>query len=101
VLSCFHCGASLPAPPPGGHVGRRDACPSCHRDLHACVQCANWDHATRVCREPAAAADQPRDRELANFCDWFRLGPRGTAAGGADAAARARSAADALFKPKR
>ncbi len=89
----------LPPLLPGSHVGRRDTCPSCHRDLHACVQCANWEPSARTCQEPSA--ETVRDREVANFCDWFRPGARGSARGGTDAAAaRARAAADALFKPK-
>ncbi len=94
--ACYHCGAALLAPPSGTQVGRRDTCPGCHRDLHACVQCANWDPSARVCREPQA--EEVRDREVANFCDWFRLGPRGSARADADARARARAAADALFR---
>ncbi len=96
--ACYHCGTSLPALPPGSQVGRRDTCPGCHRDLHACVQCANWDPFARVCREPQA--EEVRNREVANFCDWFRLGPRGSAQADAEARARARAAAEALFRPK-
>lgn len=98
MSGCYHCGAPLPAVGGGVGIGRRDTCAGCHRDLHACVQCANWDPSARICREPSAEA--VRDREVANFCDWFRLGPRGSRAGQADAAAKARAAADALFKPK-
>ncbi len=98
MLACYHCATPLPPLPPGGRIGRRDTCPGCHRDLHACVQCANWDPDARLCREPQA--EEVRDREAANFCEWFRLGPRGSARADADARARARAAAEALFRPK-
>jgi hypothetical protein len=96
--TCAFCHGTLPALAAGARVGRRDTCPHCQRDLHACVQCANWDASGRLCREPAAQTEQPRDRELANFCDWYRPSDRPGAGRAGDAAARARAAADALFK---
>ena len=98
MTACYHCGTPLPTLAPGARFGRRDTCAGCHRDLHACVQCASFEPSARTCQEPSA--ELVRDREVANFCDWYRPGGRGSRVGQADAAARARAAADALFKPR-
>jgi predicted RNA-binding Zn-ribbon protein involved in translation (DUF1610 family) len=57
-------------------AGRRDECPSCGAELHACLNCQHYDaRLQRGCREPQAA-DEVRDVVRANFCQWFdhRLG---------------------------
>ncbi|NTU59971.1 MAG: hypothetical protein HGA98_02805, partial [Deltaproteobacteria bacterium] len=65
-MTCARCGAALPAPP----YGRRDTCPGCTADLHACVQCAHYSPGSyNDCREPQA--DRVTDKERSNFCDWF------------------------------
>jgi len=56
-------------------VGRRDACPSCGRDLHCCFQCHFYDeNAHHQCLEPQA--DYVSEKDQANFCDYFRFDPR-------------------------
>ena len=67
-LVCWKCGASL-----AGKLlplSRRDACPSCRTDLHACRLCRHFDvyHAGQ-CREPAAG--RVADKARANDCGWF------------------------------
>lgn len=53
--------------------GRRDVCPGCGRDLHACLQCRFYDKdAYHQCREPQA--DWVSDKESSNFCDYFEFG---------------------------
>ena len=57
-----------------GRVMRKDVCPRCRRDLHACVQCRFYDPGYHNrCREPRAA--MVRDRDRANVCDYFELAP--------------------------
>lgn len=66
---CWSCGASiaqLSLP-----LTRLDECPACTAQLHVCRMCVSFD-ATRArsCREEGA--DDVREKERANFCDWFR-----------------------------
>ncbi len=92
--SCFHCkklNISL------GKIGFRDECDSCRSDLHVCKNCEFYDpKAYNECRE--TSADVVREKERANFCDFFN----GREAGAAvmDKAAQLKAAAEALFKKK-
>lgn len=96
MAACYFCGAALD---PGMRVPREAGCPSCARDLHACVQCRFYDpHAHNMCREPQA--EWVTDRERRNFCDYFQLNPAGKGSGQADRATKARSKLDQLFQPK-
>jgi hypothetical protein len=58
----------MPADRPPGF---NEACESCGKDLHACLNCAfyrkgaRWDCAETI-GEPVA------DKERRNHCDWFR-----------------------------
>lgn len=53
-------------------LGRREECPACHADLHACRQCTFFDPAApQGCREPVA--DPVKDKDRANFCGYFTL----------------------------
>ncbi|MFM2153410.1 MAG: hypothetical protein RL199_1845 [Pseudomonadota bacterium] len=77
---------------------RRDECPHCGAELHACVNCQHFDaRYVRGCQEPSAVAEEAvRDTDRANFCQWFdhRRGP--PASGGASTS-EAKAAFDALF----
>ena len=68
VLACYRCGenlASLSLP-----LSRRDLCPACSTELHVCRMCGHYDpQAVDQCREDDA--ERVRDKETANFCDWF------------------------------
>lgn len=90
---CGRCGARLPII--GNQVGRRDACPQCEAELHACIHCRHYDlTVAKACKEPFA--EVPGDKESANFCEFFQIG----AGGNRSEAARESllSAAEALFK---
>ncbi len=90
-MTCARCGAALP----DGPVSRRDACPSCRADLHACVQCEFYaPGAYNDCREPQA--ERVIDKERSNFCDYFR--PGGGAPSPEAARLDAKARLDALFK---
>ena len=97
MSACRFCGASLD---PKMKIFRETECPSCGRDLNACVQCRNFDrNAHNMCREPQA--EWVTDRERRNFCDYFVLNPAGGAGAGIpDREKSARSKLDQLFKPK-
>ncbi|HTW37853.1 MAG TPA: hypothetical protein VMD49_04725 [Steroidobacteraceae bacterium] len=93
-LVCWKCGASLAAltlP-----LRRLDECPKCRAELHVCRMCVDYD--TRIakhCREPTA--EEVREKERANFCDFFK--PRAGAYTAPNTAEvdRARSELDKLF----
>jgi predicted RNA-binding Zn-ribbon protein involved in translation (DUF1610 family) len=80
-----------------GTVGRRDSCPACGDDLHACVQCAFYDlSASDQCREPQA--ERVGDKQQANFCEFFRSSPAEVAEVRSSGAQDARARLEALFK---
>lgn len=91
ALVCWSCGTALTEKLPL----RREARCACGADLHCCRLCTNFEAKWRQgCREPRA--EEPRARDAANFCDWFK--PKPGAFGGADPAAPARDALSDLFK---
>jgi hypothetical protein len=93
-LVCWKCGASvaeLPLP-----LSRLAECPKCRAYLHACRMCRFYDpRITSQCQEDRA--EEVRDKEHANFCDWFK--PRPDAHRPPDAArtSAAKTKLDALF----
>jgi hypothetical protein len=91
IARCHECGRELELK---ATVGRRDTCEACDAELHCCLMCRHYDaHAAKQCKEPQA--EPPRDKDRANFCDFFDLGsgPREEA----DPAADAKAAFDRLF----
>lgn len=76
-------------------VGFRKECSHCRADLHVCKNCTFYDpKAYNECRE--TSADVVREKERANFCDFFS--PRQGAASVDDQKNAQRTAAEALFK---
>jgi len=71
-LVCWKCGKSiedLPLP-----LGRLSECKACHAELHVCKLCEFYDpHVADQCREPVA--DFVKEKERANFCDYFKPRP--------------------------
>jgi predicted RNA-binding Zn-ribbon protein involved in translation (DUF1610 family) len=50
----------------------RDECPHCGIDLHVCLNCLFYDEGkANRCRE--SQADYVKDRDRANYCDYFRF----------------------------
>jgi hypothetical protein len=91
---CFSCGTATKYE---GPLGRREECPKCRADLHSCKNCQHYDaKAYNECREPSA--DVVREKDRANFCDFFAPGSGGASAGKSKADLLA--AAEALFKKK-
>jgi hypothetical protein len=68
---CGTCGGKLEIV--GNTVGRRETCPHCDAELHACIHCRHFDDTVaKGCREPFA--EVPEDKTDANFCDFFQIG---------------------------
>jgi hypothetical protein len=97
MSACHFCGTTLDAKM---RIVKDTECPSCRRDLHACVQCRFFDRtAHNMCRE--SQAEWVTDRDRRNFCDYFALNlAAGKGAGSSDRALTARSKLDQLFKTK-
>jgi hypothetical protein len=89
---CFHCKKKVPLLVA---LGRKEECPFCRWDLHVCRNCEFFDSQSyNECREPQA--EVVREKERANFCDYFR--PRSTEPRAGKTAADLLAAAEALFK---
>lgn len=90
---CHRCGAALGPDRPS----RRDVCAACGADVRACLNCGF--HAPGLhgdCREPAA--EQVRDKERANFCEFFAFAPGKLPPAGGEEGAGARAELEALFR---
>jgi hypothetical protein len=97
-LVCWKCGASLAdySLP----LRRLEECRTCSAELHVCKMC-EW-YSTSVakhCREPIA--EEVKEKERANFCDYYKSRPGAYSAAPLDAAARAKSDLEALFGGKK
>lgn len=94
--TCPLCGAALALVE--GFVSRKEACPGCHKDLHACHACRFYDtRAHNQCREPRAEWQPHRDK--GNFCDFFELAAGSAAAPDAgDKEAERKRRLDDLFR---
>lgn len=94
LMKCFFCGTEYS----GDKIHFRDNCPSCGRDLHICHSCFFFDpHAHQQCLE--SVNDPVRDKERANFCEYFRPGGKQQANGNLKSNA-ALEQLEALFKKK-
>jgi hypothetical protein len=68
IMLCHHCRKEVKVE---RRISRTDECPHCGYDVHACLNCSNYDPAAHNrCREPQA--EWVTDREKANFCDFFQ-----------------------------
>ena len=67
-IACYSCGASLSRL--SLPLTRRDLCPECGVELHVCRMCVQFDPKVPAqCREDDA--EDVKEKELANFCEWF------------------------------
>lgn len=93
-LKCWRCGAglaglSLP-------LGRLEECPACSMPLHVCRMCRFFDASVpRQCREDDA--EEVREKERPNFCDYFKPTPHAFSPQAIDAESAARRRLEALF----
>lgn len=97
ALVCWKCGASLAEltlP-----LRRLEECRQCQAELHACKLCEWYSiGVAKHCREPVA--EEVKDKERANFCDYFKPRDDAYSAKNTDAAAKAQAELDALFGGK-
>lgn len=71
-LVCWKCGASLAALPLP--LSREAECPKCRAYQHCCRLCRFYNpRLTSQCDEERA--EEVRNKEGANFCDWFKPRP--------------------------
>ncbi len=72
-FSCWKCDEVIELPH-GSRVLSRDTCPKCDYDLHSCRNCQFYDPSKHnQCAEPQA--EWVRDKEAANYCDYFSPSP--------------------------
>lgn len=94
ALVCWQCGVSiadLSLP-----LSRFDECRSCRASLHACRLCQFYETTVaKQCREPIA--EEVKDKERANFCDYFQPRPGAWSDKGVTESERAKAALAALF----
>lgn len=91
-FSCFHCQKELSFT---DKIGFREECPACRSDVHVCKNCDFYDPKVyNECRE--TSAEVVRERERANYCEYFQ--PKAPGAGAQNKAEQLRAAAEALFK---
>ncbi len=93
-LGCWRCGASLAKltlP-----LSRLDECPECSMPLHVCRMCVHYDPTVaRQCREDDA--EEVKEKERPNFCDYFRPSVTAFESSAIDAERKAREELDSLF----
>lgn len=94
ALVCWKCGTSLAdltLP-----LRRLEECRHCHAELHVCKLCEWYSVAVaKHCRE--TVAEEVKDKERANFCDYFKPREDAYSATSTDAASKAQAELDALF----
>jgi hypothetical protein len=93
-IVCWKCGGALAGVP--FPLSRRAECPQCRSELHVCRLCHFYDPRVEgKCREDRAEA--VRDKEHANFCDYFKPRPGAFRAKDGAKGATAKARVDALF----
>jgi hypothetical protein len=95
MAGCGNCGQAVDVV--GNQVGRRDTCPHCEAELHACRHCRHFDlTVAKGCKEPFA--EVPMDKDSANFCEFFQIGEGGIS--GAPQRRALLDAAESLFRKR-
>jgi hypothetical protein len=93
-LVCWKCGTSLEEL--SLPLRRLDECKQCGAELHVCKLCEWYSLAVaKHCREPIA--EEVKDKERANFCDYFKPKPGAHSTQGTTEATQSKAALDALF----
>ncbi|MBC7982635.1 MAG: hypothetical protein H7Y02_02155 [Candidatus Obscuribacterales bacterium] len=78
---------------------RHDICKQCNGELHACKLCEFYDIAkAKHCRE--TIAEEVRDKDRSNYCDYFKPRENAYSNTGANAAELAKEKLAALFGKK-
>jgi hypothetical protein len=96
MFYCGHCGRELRIE---ANIKREEVCPSCGGYLHCCLNCRFFaGRISRGCSEPQT--EEVRDRETANFCDFFVFAEGRSPATSANAASRAKVQFESLFRKR-
>jgi len=83
---CYNCGAPLPEKK---SIFRSTSCQKCGRDVKVCRNCAFYSPgAQHDCREHIS--EPVRDKERANFCEYFTPADNAAAHSGSEAQSRSR-----------
>jgi len=94
ALVCWKCGTPIddwPLP-----LSRHAECSACRAELHVCRLCRFYDTSVaKHCREPIA--EEVKDKERANFCDYFEARPGAYRPRDPSAVDAARNQLDTLF----
>jgi hypothetical protein len=86
-MRCYFCGEEAG----GEKIYRNTLCVSCGKELRICLNCEFYSPGShRDCRETIGEA--VRDKERANFCDWFSPLDSAARRAGSDTQAKARNA---------
>ena len=94
TLVCWKCGASLAAL--SLPLRRLEECKACGAELHVCRMCVDYDTSVaKSCREPIA--EEVKEKERANFCDYFKPRPDAYKPPDETAANQSRAALEAMF----
>ena len=97
ALRCWKCGASLAQL--SLPLRRIDECRGCGAELHVCRMCEFYDTAVaKSCRE--TIAEEVKDKQRANFCDYFRPTDKAWRPDDRSAADKARAELETLFGRK-
>lgn len=92
-IVCFSCQKEIHFSQ--AKIGLREECQHCGSDVHVCRNCVFYDVGSyNECKE--TSADRVKEKDRANFCDYFQLNTSSQAQ--VDKAAALRAAAEALFK---
>ncbi len=93
-LVCWKCGGSLAEL--SLPLRRLEVCRRCNAELHVCRMCVDYDTSVaKSCREPIA--EEVRDKERANFCDYYKPRPDAFVPQNTAEIDRAKSGLAALF----
>ena len=96
MATCYACGKDVLIV---GRVGRNDVCEHCDQDLHCCRNCEFYDvKSNSECRE--RITDRIKDKDRANFCDFFKMGIPLHNAKEAEQISDAKRKLEELFKKK-
>ena len=94
MKKCYSCKKAVTS---GREVSRRDVCPFCGSDVRCCLNCKFYDRlAPKQCNEPVS--ENVKEKEKANFCDYFVLADSGIGGLSDVAVEKARKSLDNLFK---
>jgi hypothetical protein len=90
---CWKCGAALAGLPLP--LSRLAECPACHAYVHVCRMCLHFQTGIpKQCDEDDA--EEVKEKERPNFCDYFRPNPRAYRKGDVKSQS-AKSKLDSLF----